>query len=239
MQTARIAAPAPLSAELLALEDELLHGTPAEAPTERATGAPSRGFAVKYAIDRLVAAMLLLVLLPVLLVIAAAVLATSRGPLLHRQVRVGQGGRRFEILKFRSMLPAPADGAGFVPAAGAAPGGVEGVDRRTRVGKVLRAFSLDELPQLLNVLRGDMSLIGPRPERPEFDERFCVEVDGYADRLRVKPGLTGLAQVRGLRGQTSIADRAAADNEYIDRWSPLAELAIWVRTPIAVLTPAE
>jgi lipopolysaccharide/colanic/teichoic acid biosynthesis glycosyltransferase len=229
----------PLAPELAALEAELLFGVPADEPAPRRLALP-RGFAAKHALDRIVAALLLLVLLPVLVAAAAAVLLSSRGPLLHRQRRVGQDGRIFEILKFRSMRPAP-DGAaaGFVPQAGRAPGGVEGVDRRTKVGRVLRAFSIDELPQLLNVLRGEMSLVGPRPERPEYDAAFAVEIPGYADRLRARPGLTGLAQVRGLRGQTSITDRAAADNEYIDRWSPLTELAIWVRTPLAVLTPAE
>jgi lipopolysaccharide/colanic/teichoic acid biosynthesis glycosyltransferase len=94
------------------------------------------------------------------------------------------------------------------------------VDRRTRVGRWMRASSLDELPQLVNVLKGEMSLIGPRPERPEFAEQFARDIQGYDDRHRVRSGITGWAQANGLRGQTSIADRVELDNHYINNWSP-------------------
>jgi len=100
-----------------------------------------------------------------------------------------------------------------------APGGVEGDDRRTAVGRFLRRTSLDELPQLLNVLKGEMSLIGPRPERPEFVELFMHDIVRYGDRHRVKSGITGWAQVHGLRGQTSLAERVEWDNYYIAHWS--------------------
>ena len=100
-----------------------------------------------------------------------------------------------------------------------APGGVEGEDRRTAVGRFLRRTSLDELPQLFNVLRGDMSLVGPRPERPEFVELFRQDIIRYGDRHRVKSGITGWAQVHGLRGQTSLAERVEWDNYYIAHWS--------------------
>jgi lipopolysaccharide/colanic/teichoic acid biosynthesis glycosyltransferase len=100
---------------------------------------------------------------------------------------------------------------------------------------VLRASSLDELPQLFNVLRGDMSLVGPRPERPEFVQRFVAEVPGYADRHRVKCGITGWAQANGLRGQTSIAERATFDNYYIDNWSLGLELRTLALTVLEVL----
>jgi exopolysaccharide biosynthesis polyprenyl glycosylphosphotransferase len=118
----------------------------------------------------------------------------------------------------------------FSPSADTAPGGVEGEDRRTAVGRFLRKTSLDELPQLINVLRGDMSLIGPRPERPEFVERFGQDVHRYTDRHRVKSGITGWAQIHGLRGQTSISDRAEWDNYYIENWS------LWLDFKIALMT---
>jgi lipopolysaccharide/colanic/teichoic acid biosynthesis glycosyltransferase len=158
--------------------------------------------------------------------------------MVYRQRRVGRGGREFDLLKFRSMrLSAPQ--GGFSPAAGSAPGGVEGDDRRTTVGRWIRNTSLDELPQLLNVVRGEMSLVGPRPERPEFAGRFAADVAGYADRHRVKPGITGWAQVNGLRGQTSIADRVEWDNYYIDNWSIRLELRTIALTIAAMMSFSE
>jgi lipopolysaccharide/colanic/teichoic acid biosynthesis glycosyltransferase len=197
-----------------------------------------RALAAKHALDRTVAALLILVMLPVLVALAAAVKLTSSGPVLYRQRRIGRDGRSFEILKFRSMgLPGAVDR--FRPLTGNAPGGIEGDDRRTEVGKIMRRTSLDELPQLFNVLKGDMSLVGPRPERPEFVQLFADEVPGYASRHRMQVGITGLAQVRGLRGQTSIAMRAASDNEYIEQWSLWLDVKVLVRTAFAVLQPAE
>ncbi len=192
---------------------------------------------VKHAAGRTFAAVMLLVLLPALVAIAVAVKLSSPGKVLYRQRRVGRHGQTFEILKFRSMSDAPA--AAFVPAAGSAPGGVEGEDRRTWVGTLLRRTSLDELPQLFNVLRGDMCLVGPRPERPEFVERFEVEIPAYAVRHHLRVGMTGLAQVRGLRGKTSIVDRAAADAEYVENWSIALDIKILLRTFGAVLQAAE
>lgn len=205
-------------------------------PVDRA----SAGLAVKHALDRAVAALLVLSVAPLFAALALAVRLSSPGPVLYRQRRVGRDGREFAMLKFRSMRAAPAaDTALVLPPWGAAPGGVEGADRRTRVGALLRRTSLDELPQLLNVLRGEMSLVGPRPERPEFVDRFSRDVDRYADRHRLKSGMTGLAQVNGLRGRTSIRDRVAYDNHYVEHWSLGLDLRILLRTITAVLRPAE
>jgi exopolysaccharide biosynthesis polyprenyl glycosylphosphotransferase len=181
-----------------------------------------RQFTAKHAIDRVVALLALIVLSPILVALALAVRATSPGPVIFRQRRVGRDGSVFELLKFRTML-AGSDET-FTPSAGVAPGGIEGADRRTRIGRWLRASSLDELPQLVNVLKGEMSLIGPRPERPEFAEQFAREIRAYDDRHRVRAGITGWAQANGLRGQTSIADRVEFDNYYINNWSPGLEL---------------
>jgi lipopolysaccharide/colanic/teichoic acid biosynthesis glycosyltransferase len=111
-----------------------------------------------------------------------------------------------------------------------APGGVEGSDRRTRVGVFLRRWSLDELPQLFNVLKGEMSLVGPRPERPEYVDYFREHVRRYDGRLRTKAGITGWAQIHRLRGQTSIADRVEWDNYYIENFSLWLDLKILLRT---------
>jgi lipopolysaccharide/colanic/teichoic acid biosynthesis glycosyltransferase len=120
-----------------------------------------------------------------------------------------------------------------------APGGVEGDDRRTRFGVYLRRTSLDELPQLLNVVRGDMSLVGPRPERPHYVELFGEHIYRYNDRHRMKSGITGWAQISGLRGKTSIADRAEWDNWYIENWSGWLDLKILLRTSLAVFRNAK
>ena len=195
-------------------------------------------FAVKYAIDRVVAAAAILLASPLIVGAALAVWLSLGRPIFFRQVRVGRDGRPFEILKFRSMrLDDPREGSGsaLVVSADSGPGGVEGADRRTRVGALLRSTSLDELPQLFNVLKGDMSLVGPRPERPEFVELFEDSVYRYGERHRVKAGITGWAQVHGLRGKTSIADRAEWDNYYIENWSLWLDLKIALMTGAAVL----
>ncbi len=189
-------------------------------------------FAIKHGIDRSLAFLVLLGLAPVMAAIAFAIKLGSRGPVIFRQRRVGRDGRAFDLLKFRTMREAPPEER-FHPPEGCAPGGVEGIDRRTRLGRILRETSLDELPQLINVLRGEMSLVGPRPERPEFVQRFIDEVDSYEDRHRVKSGITGWAQVNGLRGQTSIIDRVEWDNYYIQNWS------LWLDLRIVALTLAE
>ncbi|HEY7018495.1 MAG TPA: exopolysaccharide biosynthesis polyprenyl glycosylphosphotransferase [Gaiellaceae bacterium] len=187
-------------------------------------------FALKYIVDRMVAGVLLLITLPLLLLLALGTLLTVGRPIFFRQPRVGRDGREFEMLKFRSMLAAtePAIVPDLPP--DTAPGGVEGDDRRTPFGSFLRRTSLDELPQLLNVLKGEMSLIGPRPERPEFAELFENKVYRYGERHRVKSGITGWAQVHGLRGKTSLSDRVEWDNWYIENWS------LWLDVKILLMT---
>jgi lipopolysaccharide/colanic/teichoic acid biosynthesis glycosyltransferase len=188
---------------------------------------------LKHGVDRLIAALVVVVLGPLMLAIALAVRLSSPGPVLFRQRRVSRSGREFVLYKFRTMVDDP-DARAFALPADVAPGGVEGDDRRTWIGRWLRATSLDELPQFLNVLRGDMSVVGPRPERPEYAKRFALTVPGYVDRLRVKAGITGWAQANGLRGQTPIADRVAYDNYYIDNWSIGLELRTIALTAIEI-----
>ncbi|HVE69585.1 MAG TPA: sugar transferase [Solirubrobacteraceae bacterium] len=192
-------------------------------------------FAIKHGVDRVVALLTLIALWPVFAITALAIKIDSPGPVLFRQRRVGRDGHEFDLLKFRSMrLPRDPDD-GFRPRNGHAPGGVEGRDRRTLTGRLIRRLSIDELPQLLNVLRGEMSLIGPRPERPEYVSLFCEDLHGYTARHRVKAGITGWAQVHGLRGQTSLADRVEWDNHYIENWSLWLDLKITIMTFAAVL----
>jgi Undecaprenyl-phosphate glucose phosphotransferase len=191
-------------------------------------------FTVKHAVDRVVAALVLLAFAPLMLAIALGVRLTSPGPALFRQRRVGRDGCVFAAIKFRTMR-VPDHTARFDPPAGSAPGGIEGEDRRTRLGTWLRNSSLDELPQFINVLHGEMSIIGPRPERPEYVNRFATSVPHYQDRHRVKSGITGWAQVNGLRGQTSITDRIEWDNHYIQNWSLRMDLRIVILTAAEIL----
>jgi exopolysaccharide biosynthesis polyprenyl glycosylphosphotransferase len=207
-------------------------------------------FAIKHALDRILALGLLILLSPVILGAAVAVRLTSPGPAFFRQRRVGRDGKVFDFYKFRSMRETPgmidagedaeeASALGFLLGGDVAPGGVEGEDRRTAVGRILRSTSLDELPQLFNVLRGDMSLVGPRPERPEFVELFRQDIIRYGDRHRVRSGITGWAQVHGLRGQTSLAERVEWDNYYIAHWSLGLDLKILALTFAALFRNAE
>ena len=192
-------------------------------------------FAVKYAFDRVFAALGLLVVAPILAVVALAILIKSGRPILFRQRRVGRDGHVFEILKFRTMDAAAGrvadlDEWAYVAAGEMPPVEMAGDDRRTGLGALLRKLSIDELPQLWNVLRGDMSIVGPRPEQVQYVELFEEAIYRYPDRHRVKSGLTGWSQVNGLRGETSLADRIEWDNFYIENWSPWLDLRILVKT---------
>jgi exopolysaccharide biosynthesis polyprenyl glycosylphosphotransferase len=214
-------------------------------------------FAIKYGFDRVVAGIVLLVLTPLLAVLALLVKIATGGPVLFRQPRVGLDGHEFDMLKFRTMKGTPAqhgegDAAWAESIIGAGgfdgdelPGSSNGrepahtEDRRTPVGRLLRRLSLDELPQFWNVFNGDMSLIGPRPERASYVRRFEPVVYRYGDRHRVKSGITGWAQVHGLRGKTSLAERVEWDNYYIAHWSLGLDLKIVLLTFVALFRNAE
>ncbi len=163
----------------------------------------------------------LIVLAPLMLVCAALVARSSPGPILFRQTRVGRNGSAFEMMKFRTMKVNHDSDITW---------SVESDSRVTSVGRVLRASHLDEIPQLVNVIRGDMSLVGPRPERPFFVDQFYDQVIGYGDRHRVKPGITGWSQINGLIGDSSIEDRTRHDNWYIEHWTAWADFLIMLRT---------
>lgn len=179
----------------------------------------------KRVIDLVCASLLLVLSAPLLAVIALAVRIGSPGPILFRQRRIGQHGREFDLMKFRSMR-VDHDGATSWEA-------VE--EHQTAVGRWLRRTSLDELPQLWNVVHGDMSLVGPRPERPYFAARFAADIPGYGDRHRLPVGLTGWAQIHGLRGnETSLTERIRFDNRYIEGWSPWLDVVTLLRTVGAV-----
>jgi exopolysaccharide biosynthesis polyprenyl glycosylphosphotransferase len=185
---------------------------------------------IKRLLDVAFAGTALLLLLPVYALCALAVRwETGRDGVIFRQERVTRDGSRFDILKFRSLTPS-------TDLESAARWNVTDDTRIGPVGRLIRSTSLDELPQLVNVLRGEMSLVGPRPERPYFVETFGARHRGYTQRLRVPAGLTGWAQIHGLRGDTSIDDRASYDNYYIENWSLGLDVAIMLRT-VATLVP--
>lgn len=194
-----------------------------------------RGGAVRAYLKRLfditLAVLLLPLLLPLMLLVAVAVFIEGglRGPILYRQVRVGENGRPFQIVKFRSMkTDAEKDGAQWATRNDA---------RVTRVGAVIRKVRLDELPQILNVLRGNMSFVGPRPERPEFVEQLAEKIPYYNERHRVKPGLTGWAQICYQYGasQEDAFEKLQYDLYYVKNYSLLLDLMILVQTVEVVL----
>ena len=188
----------------------------------------SLGSCTKRLFDVVFASVALAVFAPLALLCAIGVRLEGGPGILFRQERVGLDGRRFQVLKFRSLRPADT-------AESATRWNVSNDDRLGRVGRFLRKTSMDELPQLWNILRGDMSLVGPRPERPHFVEQFTAQFPSYADRHRIRAGLTGWAQIQGLRGDTSISERAAFDNYYIENWSIWFDVEIILRTVSQVL----
>ncbi|MDI3388469.1 exopolysaccharide biosynthesis polyprenyl glycosylphosphotransferase [Streptomyces sp. B-S-A8] len=203
-----------------------LYGYPAQMLRFGASRRPS--MRAKRAVDALLSGVALVVLSPVVLACALAVRCSDGPGVLFRQVRIGQDGRPFTLVKFRTLRPADATES-------ETRWNIAGDARLSRVGGFLRRSSLDELPQLWNVLRGDMSLVGPRPERPYFVAKFTKEHPGYAARHRMPVGITGLAQVNGLRGDTSIADRVRFDNRYITTWTLWQDMCVVLRTVVSLL----
>jgi undecaprenyl-phosphate glucose phosphotransferase len=187
------------------------------------SGPPAAGRVVKRVIDIGVSAVLLLLLTPLFAAVAAVILISSGRPIFYHQQRVGQGGRTFRMYKFRSMRVDAERETGPIWAS-------DHDSRCTRIGDWLRHTNIDELPQLFNVLRGHMSLVGPRPERPMFVEEFRKTVPGYDLRHEVPGGMTGWAQVHGWRGRTSLRKRIQYDLDYIERWSIGLDLRVLLMT---------
>jgi len=185
--------------------------------------------ALKRAVDILGSAVVLVILSPIMMLVAILVKLDSPGSVFYPQERMGLDAKPFMMLKFRSMRPDAEAQTGPVWA-------TENDPRRTRIGSFMRRFSIDELPQLINVLTGDMSLVGPRPERPVFVEQFKKSIPRYMDRHKEKAGMTGWAQVNGLRGDTSIIERTKYDLWYIENWSLLLDFKIMLRTVVSVFS---
>jgi putative colanic acid biosynthesis UDP-glucose lipid carrier transferase len=181
--------------------------------------------------DFVVASCLLMVLAVPLLLVAIAIKLTSRGPVFFRQRRYGLDGREIQVWKFRSMTVC--EDGGVVTQA------KKEDSRVTRLGAVLRKASIDELPQLFNVIGGSMSLVGPRPHAAAHNEQYRKMIEGYMLRHKVKPGITGLAQVRGWRGETDTLEkmqrRVECDHEYIREWSLWLDVTILFKTAFVVL----
>jgi exopolysaccharide biosynthesis polyprenyl glycosylphosphotransferase len=213
--------------ELAVDRAELVHGIPL---VRIPSGRSRTGRAAKRFLDIAGATVGLMLLSPVLLMCALLVRFEARkAKVIFKQERIGRDDKPFTIMKFRSLTPS-SDLESQVR------WNINNDARVGRVGRLLRSSSLDELPQLLNVLRGDMSLVGPRPERPFFVEQFRRTYAGYADRHRMPVGITGWAQIHGLRGDTSIEERTRFDNYYIENWSLGLDLKIIARTAGSMLS---
>jgi exopolysaccharide biosynthesis polyprenyl glycosylphosphotransferase len=186
---------------------------------------PIEGYAgvVKRLFDLILSGVGTILLSPLMLILAILIKLDSKGPALFRQHRMGRNGREFTMLKFRSMCfdSENSNGTGWT---------VENDPRRTRVGRFIRRYSLDELPQLFNVILGHMSLVGPRPEQPDYVRHFKDDIPQYFQRHKVKSGITGWAQVNGLRGDTSIAERTKYDLYYVENWSLILDIKIILLT---------
>lgn len=182
---------------------------------------------VKRLIDIVFSVFALIILSPLMLTIAFIIRLTSPGKAIFRQERVGRAGKPFRIYKFRSMRADAEEDVGHMWAK-------SDDSRQTSLGKFLRRWSLDELPQFFNVLKGDMSLVGPRPEMSGLIDSFSESIPHYLARQRVKSGMTGWAQVNGLRGNTSLEDRVNYDRYYIENWSLALDIKIILKTLWAI-----
>ena len=212
----------------------LLHHSVSEVaglPLLTLTDSPHTGIdsTLKSLEDFVLASLLLLAGIPFWIAIAIGVKVSSPGPVFYRQERVTWNGQKFAMFKFRSMPEDVESGSGPVWSR-------QGEERATRFGSFLRRYSLDELPQLLNVLKGDMSLVGPRPERPEFVREFRQRIPGYMQKHLVKAGITGWAQVNDLRGDSDLEQRIQYDLYYIDNWSLWFDMRILALTLWHILT---
>ena len=194
-------------------------------PLDHATNA-----ALKRAVDIIGSLALIILTSPIMIAAAIGVRLSSPGPIFFRQIRVGTMGKKFMMLKFRSMRVNSLSNKGWT---------TDTDSRKTKFGNFIRKTSIDELPQLFNVLRGDMSLVGPRPEIPVFVEQFKETIPLYMVKHYVKPGMTGLAQIKGLRGDTSVEDRIHEDIEYIENWSFWLDLYILFQTPMKAVNKNE
>jgi len=191
----------------------------------------SPGWLVKRALDVVAAALAVVLTSPVLIACALAVRWETGPGVLFRQKRIGLNGEEFTLLKFRTLKPTTQEESDRTWS-------IAHDDRLGNVGRFLRKTSLDELPQLWNVIVGEMSLVGPRPERPHFVSEFAEAVSGYTDRHRMPVGITGWAQIHGLRGDTSIEDRVRFDNQYIERWSLWRDIKIILCTVASLRRPS-
>jgi len=182
---------------------------------------------LKRFLDMLLSLIILIIVSPIMIITAMLVKITSPGPIIYKQIRVGMSRKEFWIYKFRSMRSdtPKSDDNGWTTA---------NDPRKTKLGAFIRKTSIDELPQFFNVLKGDMSIVGPRPERPHYVSQFKDEIPKYMIKHHVRPGITGWAQVKGWRGDTSIKERIACDIEYIEKWTPWFDVKIFFMTFRAV-----
>ena len=180
---------------------------------------------LKYTSDYIISIIAIIITSPIMLITAIAIKLTSPGPIIFKQERMGYNGKTFMMYKFRSMKvqdPSEEKSEWTTP----------DDPRKTRIGDLIRKTSIDELPQFFNVLKGDMSVVGPRPERPFFVEQFRETIPKYMVKHQVKPGLTGWAQIHGCRGDTSIKKRIEYDIEYVENWHLGLDLAIMIKTAL-------